>query len=100
MFKRFRNRGAAVAATGSLASAGLGLICLACVLPGIGAIVGISALVTAVGGVADDGVLVLVGALGLAMSVALGAYTLIIRRRHAQACAADVERVPPAEADA
>ena len=74
---------------GALASFGVGFVCLACVLPGIGAIIGISVLVTAVGGIAEDGVLTVAGVALLAMSLGLGAYVLMARRRNAQACATE-----------
>jgi hypothetical protein len=72
---------------GAIASFGVGFVCLACVLPGIGAVVGLSVLVTAVGGIADDCVLTLAGVGLLATSLALGAYVLLARRRSQQACA-------------
>ncbi len=74
---------------GALASFAIGLVCLACILPGIGAVVGISVLVTAVGGVAEDGVLTVVGVATLAISLALGAYVLVARRRSGRACAVE-----------
>ncbi len=62
------------AIAGSLASFAVGFVCLACVLPGIGALVGSSFLVTAVGGIAEGGVLTTVSIASLAMSLAIGAY--------------------------
>lgn len=74
---------------GALASFAIGFVCLACVLPVIGGIIGISVLVTAVGGIAEDGVLTVAGVALLAASLVLGAYVLVARRRNAQACAVD-----------
>lgn len=75
------------AIAGALASFAVGFVCLACILPVVGGIVGISVLVTAVGGVAEDGVLTLAGIAMLAISLALGAYVLVARRSSARACA-------------
>ena len=58
-----------------------GFLCLACVLPGISAIVGISILVTAIGGIAEDGVLTSIGIAMLLVSMVLGGYVVIARRR-------------------
>lgn len=66
---------------GSLAALAMGIVCLACVLPVIGGIVGISILVTAAGGVAEDGTLVVVGVIALIIGLALGAFVLVARRR-------------------
>ena len=71
----------------SLTAFAVGFVCLACVLPGIGAIIGISFLVTAAGGIADDAVLTVVGVVALIVSLALGAFVLNARRRDRQACA-------------
>ena len=73
------------ALAGSLAALAMGIVCLACVLPVIGGIVGISILVTAAGGVAEDGTLVVVGVAALAIGLALGAFVLIARRRNGPA---------------
>ncbi len=66
---------------------------LSVVLPGIGAIIGISVLVTAVGGIAEDGVLTVVGVATLVVSTTLAAYVVVARRRKGQACA--VEELRP-----
>lgn len=77
------------AIAGALASFAVGFVCLACILPVVGGIVGISVLVTAVGGFAEDGVLTVAGVAILAISLALGAYVLVARRRGVQACAVE-----------
>jgi len=77
------------AIAGALASFAVGFVCLACILPVVGGIIGISVLVTAVGGVAEDRVLTVAGVAMLATSLALGAYVLVARRRSAQACAVE-----------
>jgi hypothetical protein len=74
---------------GALTAFTVGFVCLACVLPGIGAIIGISLLVTAVGGIAEDGALTVVGIMMLLVSIALGAYVLVARRRRRQDCIAE-----------
>ena len=73
------------ALAGSLAALVMGIVCLACVLPVIGGIVGISILVTAAGGVAEDATLVVVGVVALAIGLVLGAFVLIARRRNGPA---------------
>ena len=75
------------ALAGSLAALVMGIVCLACVLPVIGGIVGISILVTAAGGVAEDATLVVVGVVALAIGLVLGAFVLIARRRNGPAIA-------------
>lgn len=67
-----------------LAAFAVGFACLAGLLLGIGAAIAISVLVTAAGGVAEDGMLTLVGVATLAISPALGACALAARRRSAQ----------------
>jgi hypothetical protein len=71
-------RGALAGAVAALATS---IVCLACVLPGIGAIVGFSVLVTAAGGIAEDGVLLAVGVATLLMGLTLGALVLVARRQ-------------------
>ena len=77
------------AIAGALATLAASVVCLACVLPGIGAIVGLSVLVTAAGGIAEDGVLLAVGIVTLAISLALVALVLIARQRGEQVCPTD-----------
>ena len=79
-------RGAFAGAAAALAAS---VVCLACVLPGLGAIVGLSVLVTAAGGVAEDGVLVVAGIALLAISLALVAFAVFARHRREQVCLTD-----------
>ena len=86
------------ALAGAIAALATSVVCLACVLPGLGAIVGLSVLVTAAGGIAEDGVLLAVGVATLAIGLALGAFVLIARGRSEQVCATDELR-PTAESN-
>ena len=77
------------AVAGALASVAVAFVCLACVLPAIAAVAGIAVLVTAIGGIAEDGVLTVAGVVALIISLALGAYVMFAHRTRAQACAAE-----------
>ncbi len=77
------------ALTGAFAALAMSVVCLACVLPGIGAIVGFSVLVTVAGGIAEDGVLLAWGIAALMIALALGAFVLTAGRRGQPARATD-----------
>ncbi len=71
---------------GAMAALATSVVCLTCILPGVGAIIGLSVLVTAAGGIADDGVLLAAGVATLVIGLTLGAFVLIARRRNEQVC--------------